>query len=142
MFLFNKEGIIQKYESPEEILKEYFNIRYLLYGKRREYLIKSLEDEALRVSNQARFIEEMIQQKIHIHDKEKTQRIVYLKEKNFDPDPLKDLKELDKETDLSSSYNFDYLLNMSFWHLTPEKNKELVKRRDDLINEVKEMKNK
>lgn len=42
MVLFNQEGIIQKYNSPEEILQEFFNLRMEFYVKRRQFLIQVL----------------------------------------------------------------------------------------------------
>lgn len=41
MVLFNKDGLIQKYNSPEEILSEFFDLRMTYYYKRREFLIQA-----------------------------------------------------------------------------------------------------
>lgn len=38
--LFDKNGIIKRYESPEHILTEFFELRLEFYSKRRTYLIQ------------------------------------------------------------------------------------------------------
>ena len=40
MVLFNKDGLIQKYNTPEEILQEFYELRMDFYIKRRQYLIE------------------------------------------------------------------------------------------------------
>lgn len=42
MVLFDKEGSIKRYSSPEEILTEFFDLRLEYYVKRREWLIEVL----------------------------------------------------------------------------------------------------
>lgn len=41
MMLFNKDGIIQKYNSPEEILKDFYELRMEFYVRRRQHLIQA-----------------------------------------------------------------------------------------------------
>jgi DNA topoisomerase-2 len=40
MMLFNKDGVIQKFASPEAILQEFFDLRLTYYAKRRAALLK------------------------------------------------------------------------------------------------------
>lgn len=40
MMLFNSEGLIQKYASPEDILREFYDLRLQYYTKRRAALLK------------------------------------------------------------------------------------------------------
>lgn len=41
MVLFNKDGLIQKYSSPEEILRDFFELRMEYYTRRRQHLIQA-----------------------------------------------------------------------------------------------------
>lgn len=38
--LFNSEGLIQKYASPEDILREFYDLRLQYYAKRRAALLR------------------------------------------------------------------------------------------------------
>ena len=40
MMLFNADGVIQRYETPEHILREFFDLRLDFYARRRAALIK------------------------------------------------------------------------------------------------------
>lgn len=52
MVLFDSNGCIRFYDTPEQILEEYYNVRLNGYVKRKAYLIGLLEAEAKRLSNQ------------------------------------------------------------------------------------------
>ena len=42
MHLYNNKGIICKYDSVEDIMKEFYLIRLIYYNKRKEYMLKSM----------------------------------------------------------------------------------------------------
>lgn len=54
MHLFNAAGQIVKYDSPLEVLREFFPHRLELYEKRREALLDRLEREWRRLDNKVR----------------------------------------------------------------------------------------
>lgn len=54
MVLFDQNGVLKRYDSAEQILKEFFTLRMDLYHKRRDYMLGLLEAEASKLSNQAR----------------------------------------------------------------------------------------
>jgi DNA topoisomerase-2 len=56
MHAFNANGVIQKYDTANEILKEYVVIRLELYDKRREHLLKTLRAKLPYHENVVRFI--------------------------------------------------------------------------------------
>ena len=64
--LFDSNGCIRRYESVEEILREFFAVRMELYHKRKSYLEGILEAESCKLNNQARFIMEKIEGKVVI----------------------------------------------------------------------------
>ena len=41
MMLFDKNGIIKKYNSPEEILRDFYELRMEYYVRRRQHLIQA-----------------------------------------------------------------------------------------------------
>lgn len=56
MYLVGPQGAVKKYESPEEILVDYVEIRIGMYKKRKAWLLKELDAEILWLSEKARFI--------------------------------------------------------------------------------------
>lgn len=51
MMLFNAAGQIEKYSSPEHILKDFYGLRLEYYEKRRLHLLKQAELQLQRISN-------------------------------------------------------------------------------------------
>ncbi len=41
MVLFDRHGVIRRYETPEEILADFFELRMEYYGRRRAALIQA-----------------------------------------------------------------------------------------------------
>ncbi|OXB63294.1 UNVERIFIED_CONTAM: hypothetical protein H355_011478, partial [Colinus virginianus] len=153
MVLFDHVGFLKKYESPQDILKEFFDLRLRYYGLRKEWLIGMLGAESAKLSNQARFILEKIDGKIVIENKPKKELIQVLIQRGYESDPVKAWKELqnkeeeeeegdesDKESAAATGPDFNYLLNMPLWYLTKEKKDELCKQRDNKEKELENLK--
>ena len=68
MHLFNHKGQLQKYNSVEDILKEYYDLRVMYYNKRKEYLLVEYEYDAKKMSAKAEFIRNIHEGKIIIND--------------------------------------------------------------------------
>lgn len=66
--LFDSKGCIKRYSNPIEILKEFYELRLDRYQIRKEYLEGIMSAEALKLENQARFIQEVAEAKIKIDD--------------------------------------------------------------------------
>ena len=66
LVLFDRDGCLKKYPNVMEILKEFYEVRLELYGKRKDWLVGQLEAEAAKLTNQARFIMEKIEGKVVI----------------------------------------------------------------------------
>ncbi|KAF3827086.1 hypothetical protein GH733_002572 [Mirounga leonina] len=159
MVLFDHMGCLKKYETVQDILKEFFDLRLSYYGLRKEWLVGMLGAESTKLNNQARFILEKIQGKITIENRSKKDLIQMLVQRGYESDPVKAWKEAqekaaeEEETqnqhDDSSSDSgtpsgpdFNYILNMSLWSLTKEKVEELIKQRDAKGREVNDLKRK
>jgi len=131
--LYNEKGTITKYDSINNILDEYYNVRIDLYKKRKEYLLKILKYELDVNQIKMRFIEDVIGEKIVIYRNKRDKIIQLLVKNNY-------LMIIDKK--LSSNYKneniktgFNYLINMPLYHLTGDKIDELKKLLDELQHE-------
>ncbi|XP_010138483.1 PREDICTED: DNA topoisomerase 2-alpha, partial [Buceros rhinoceros silvestris] len=154
MVLFDHVGFLKKYDSPQDILKEFFELRLRYYDLRKEWLIGMLSAESAKLSNQARFILEKIDGKIVIENKPKKELIQVLIQRGYESDPVKAWKESqnkeeeeeeddsDKESAAATGPDFHYLLNMPLWYLTKEKKEELCKQRDNKEKELDNLKSK
>ncbi|XP_026544234.1 DNA topoisomerase 2-beta isoform X1 [Notechis scutatus] len=159
MVLFDHMGCLKKYETVQDILKEFFDLRLNYYGLRKEWLIGMLGAESTKLNNQARFILEKIQGKIAIENKSKRDLIQMLVQRGYESDPVKAWKEAQEKAaeeeemqnlndDNSSSSgstsgpDFNYILNMSLWCLTKEKVEEIIKQRDTKGKDLGDLKRK
>jgi DNA topoisomerase-2 len=151
--LFNKDGVIQKYESAVEIIKEWAETRILKYFERKNYQLKNLEKEAKVLSNKMRFILDVINGNIQIMNKklsEITLRLIELKydpiiednidkgeenlqEENIDKD-VKEIKEINYK-------NYNYLLKLPISQLTYDKKIILEKEYNELNDKLKILRN-
>ncbi|XP_067144002.1 DNA topoisomerase 2-alpha-like [Centruroides vittatus] len=154
MVLFDHKGCLRRYDSPEEILREFFDVRLSCYERRKAYLEGMLTAESKKLDSQARFILEKIEGKIIIENRKKSELIRTLQERGYESDPVKSWKESqsksteneetnedDDESD-SSGPDYDYLLGMNLWSLTRERKDELLKKRDDKRAELEALREK
>ncbi|KAI5087176.1 DNA topoisomerase 2-beta [Silurus meridionalis] len=159
MVLFDHMGCMKRYESVNDILKEFFELRLHYYKLRKDWLVGSLGAESAKLSNQARFVLEKIEGKLSIENKTKRDLIRMLLQRGYESDPVaawnkaqeKALEEEDRDGNVSDSSvdsgsssgpNFNYILNMPLWCLTKEKVDELLKQRDMKKAELNELQRK
>ncbi|KAH0513860.1 DNA topoisomerase 2-beta, partial [Microtus ochrogaster] len=93
MVLFDHMGCLKKYETVQDILKEFFDLRLSYYGLRKEWLVGMLGAESTKLNNQARFILEKIQGKITIENRSKKDLIQMLVQRGYESDPVRAWKE-------------------------------------------------
>lgn len=122
MHLYNNKGIICKYDNVEDIMKEFYLLRLVFYTKRKEYMLKSMKKELDVIESKVRFIEGFISGEVNILHKEDDEIEKILIEKNFPKFGTDDI-----DSDETSSYSYDYLLNMKIKSLTKKKIEELKK---------------
>lgn len=159
MVLFDALGCLRKYESPLDILKEFFELRLERYAIRKAWLEGMLTAESSKLNSQARFILEKIEGQIVIENRSKRDIITTLVQKGYPSDPIKAWKELQKsnvpedgDVDDASSVassasgaggpDFNYLLSMSMLSLSREKKEELLKERDNKMEELEILRGK
>ncbi|KAL6100088.1 top2b [Pungitius sinensis] len=159
MVLFDHMGCLKRYDSVQDILREFYELRLTYYKLRKDWLLGSLGSEAAKLSNQARFVLEKIEGKIAIENKTKRELIRMLVQKGFESDPVvawsksqekaqeedyRDGNESDGSVDSGSTSgpNFNYILNMPLWCLSKEKVDDLLKQRDHKRAELNDLQKK
>ena len=133
MYLFSENLILTKYNNPNDILLDFYDIRLEYYEKRRDFLIKRLKNELTLLNSKVRFINEYIDGSLDINRKSKDY-IIQLLEKNKYP-KLSLQIDTDNENE-SCSPNYDYLVKMQLVSLSSEKIKELQNQRDSKEKEL------
>ena len=123
MHLYNNKGIICKYDSNEEIMKEFYLIRLVYYTKRKEYMLKTMQKELDIYRSKIRFIEEFISGEISILHKEDEEIEEMLVNRNF--------PKFGNDESNDDTFNYEYLLNMKIKSLTKKKIEELKKLHDN-----------
>ena len=133
MHLYNSNGTIQKYHTPSDILKEFYDIRINFYEKRKEYMLKKYKDELNIYESKVRFIEEFIAGTMKLINEEDEVIEKYLSDNNYPKFSISDNK---------TEPSYDYLINMQIRSLTKKKINELRKLYDNRLSEYNELNNK
>lgn len=126
---FDVNGRIRKYDKVEDILEEYYNYRLSMYKQRKAYWLGVYEREHRKLSNQARFVKEIIDGKLVVSKKKKQIVVQELRDRKYDPFPKSNDKkkkseeeeqdeenEEGEETDANTAAgarDYDYLLSVS-----------------------------
>ena len=147
---FDAEGRICKYSSVDDILRDFYAIRIKFYEKRKQHQLMTMQNELEKLSNQARFVQMIIDGSMVISKKKKSVLIQELKDKAFKPFPkvsdaakagetekVVDEEDGTEEEDLDTFSNgYDYLLGMSLWSLTQERVERLRRQIGDKEMEI------
>tara|TARA_B100000214_G_scaffold159794_1_gene114669 strand:+ start:272 stop:3646 length:3375 start_codon:yes stop_codon:yes gene_type:complete len=123
MHLYNKDGVIHKYDTIYQIMDEHYYTRYKMYGKRKEYELDNLEKEIQLLEAKMRFIQGVIDEDILIYRKSKAFIIERLRELEFPFYENGGIIEYDSSVEVKGQYS--YLLNLSIYNFTSEKVSEL-----------------
>lgn len=110
MHAFNIHHQIKKYESANDILKEFYVIRLEYYEKRKQYLIHKLVNECMILKSRVCFINMVINGKLILCNRKRD-------------DLIHEMRVLELYEQKETSY--DYLLNMKLVSLTMERVEEL-----------------
>ena len=122
---FDAQGRITKYNCVEEILRAFYDIRIKFYEKRKAYQLAEWEKDLDKLTNQARFVQEIIDGKLVVAKKKKKDLIVELRQRSYTPypkvvdatkdgelEPAMEDETGDKEIDTEANA-YDYLLGVS-----------------------------
>jgi len=126
MNLFNSEDKLKKYENVEEIIDDYYEIRFEYYEDRKEYIINTLEKDIIILSNKVKYIKEILDETIDLRKKKKQEIIDMLVEKKYY------MIEDDKD--------FKYLVKMPMDSVSEENVEKMLnehKEKDNELNRIK-----
>jgi len=137
MHLYNSKGTICKYDSVEDIMKEFYMLRLVYYTKRKEYLLKTMKKDLDIYQAKIKFIEEFISGEINILQKEDEEIEEMLIEHGYPKfnSSGKEVEELEENEEENSNnvFTYDYLLNMKIKSLTKKKIEELKKMHENKL---------
>lgn len=125
MYLFNHEGRIQKYDSINDIIREYYMVRIDAYITRKRILLEELRKREKIVRNKIRFLQAVIDDTIVVHRRNKTELETELREHGFD---------LEEDS-------YDYLLRMPIFTLTVDKKRELDQQLVEICGRISHVEN-
>ncbi|EPQ61209.1 type II DNA topoisomerase [Gloeophyllum trabeum ATCC 11539] len=136
MICFDFEGKIKKYNSPEEIIEEFYPVRLTHYQKRKDYMANELQNQLDKLNNQARFVQMIVDRELSVSNRKKADIVADLRKKDFRPFPkvakakaageVEEVVEAEEEEAATgASSDYDYLLGMAIWSLTKEKIEKL-----------------
>ncbi|KAG2653254.1 hypothetical protein PVAP13_1NG440800 [Panicum virgatum] len=157
MHLFDSDGKIRKYDTPEQILEEFYKLRLEFYVNRKKALLQNIKLDLKKHENKIRFIRCVVDNEIVVNNRKRADLFLELREKNFDPFPKKKKKaepaavgateEEENEEESPEAANgvgpsdYEYLLSMAIGTLTLEKIQELNAEREKLMKDVEELEN-
>ena len=126
MYLYNEKGIISKYKSVEDILYAFYNVRLLMYGARKEYMLKKLEYVLELLKWKRKFIKYVVEDKIIVSKRRKDEIIDDLVRLGFPQLCIKKAStnyvigraEHDGSEEEGASYN--YITSLPLFSLTTE----------------------
>ncbi|KAK1605914.1 hypothetical protein QYE76_029587 [Lolium multiflorum] len=156
MHLFGPDGKIRKYETPEEILEEFFTLRLEYYVKRKDALFKNITLEMRKLDEKVRFILAVVEGEIKVNNRKRAELFEELKRKGYESFPKNKKKnepvaagatdddDGNEESPADGAYaedasGYDYLLSMSIGTLTREKVQQLIAQQENLSLEVERL---
>eukprot|EP00892_Ulva_mutabilis_P007081 jgi/Ulvmu1/4745/UM020_0029.1 len=149
MMLFNADGLIEKFTTPEHILTDFYSIRLEYYERRRKHLLREAELQLQRISNKVKFILAVVHGELIISGRKRPDIEIDMERMDFDRMPKAEARakpgapaDADEEAEADAQaqgYSYDYLLSMAISSLTEEKVQALESERDEKDAEVERM---
>lgn len=134
MMLFDKDGVIKNYTSPEHIIQEFYDLRLSYYDRRLARMLKDAEANLRCITNKTRFILAVIGGQLKINNRKKAEIEADLERQGFDKLPsgkskakAADAEEEDEDAAPDTGASYDYLLAMAISSLTAERVEALKK---------------
>ena len=84
MHLFDYDDKLKKYDKIEDIIEDYFQKRIELYDERKKHMIMEIEKELIIMSNNAKYIQEVLKGSIDLRRKSKEVIDEMLEAKGYD----------------------------------------------------------
>ena len=148
MHLFNTNGFITKYDAPQSIMKEFYGVRMDFYVKRKALLVEKLGVEQRKLSNKARFVEEVcsgelvvsnVKRNVLLHELKSRDYELFGKDTTSSSEDESDDEAETVESDSELAKGYEYLLGMKIWTLTYEKAEELRRQLEEKTHALAEL---
>jgi DNA topoisomerase-2 len=117
MYAFNSKGTIQKFNTPIDIIINFYQVRLEYYQKRKDYLTSKLKYDLDILRNKIRFIKAVVNEEIIIHKLKKADLEI----------------RLEKDEYMKHEGVYDYITRIPVYNLTIDKVEDLeadVKKAD------------
>lgn len=122
--VLDETGHLKIFSSASEIIEYFVKFRLSFYDKRKQFIIDTLNQELIVLSNRARFVKAIIEGKLKINNVPRKEIILYLQTDNFD--------------EVNGSHQ--YLLGMPIHSLTKETYEDLISAESQKEKELIEIK--
>ena len=132
MVLYNTDFKLTRYESPLDIIKEFFTYRLVYYSKRKTSLLEKYNHKKNILENKIRFIQEQIDDILVLYKKKKDVLISELETRNY--------LKIGKNNE--STPDYEYLLSMRMDSVTEEKLNKLKEEYDSIVNKINDLDSK
>ena len=149
MNLFDSKEKLIKYSSAEEVVDSYSITRLEFYTKRKDALIAALRKDLMVLSNRARYITELLEDKIDLRRKTNKQLVELLKERKYDFMDAKDAGSGDENggdelpgQGQQGYQGYKYLLKLPMDSVSEENVKKLLNEKEKKEKELSELSSK
>ena len=126
MHMFDEREKLVKYDTPEDIIDHYMNVRMVTYTKRKAHLLQSLEHEALVLNNKARFISDILNDKLDLRRKKKEVISALLKSEGY--------------ATIDDDEHYSYLVRLPMDSVTQENVSKLMENKKVKLDELESLK--
>lgn len=128
MHAFDHNEKLKKYESPQEIIDDFYEVRLDFYDKRKRYQIEILKNELIVLSNKARYIQEILNDTLDLRKKKMREIVEILENKGYD--------KIDDDND------YKYLIKMPMDSVSEENVEKIMNEKDSKEKELNILKTK
>jgi DNA topoisomerase-2 len=129
--LFDHRGSIKKYNSVSDILTEFCEVRYSVYVKRKEYILKDITKQLLILKNKMRFLREVMSGSLVIQDVDENVLVREMEKRKYDGN----VEENENDSDQGVVKKYQYLLSMHIRSFTKQRLETLQDEIDKLDKE-------
>ncbi|CAJ0747567.1 10101_t:CDS:2 [Entrophospora sp. SA101] len=138
MMCFDPNNKLAKYETAEDIIKEFYHERSELYVKRKNQLIKNLQKQVNIIDNKIRFLHMKLDTTLKFEGLKKAEIIKLLEFHKFDKiDDMTTKEDSSKETEINGNIRgYDYIMRMICWSFSREELDKYENRRKQLSSEL------
>lgn len=131
MHLFDPQGCIKRYRSPEEIIRDFFEVRLKFYHLRKDHLIRRLEADVARLTAQAHFVELVSTGKLKVSSRPHDELLEEMTRLGLPANKPTYSEQREGTFSARSGRGFEYLLNMPLRSLTQDKVSQLAHQLDE-----------